>query len=775
MPSLAVASQSWSRSGGARGRLLAMRTAAGAFDGPFNLRSTVFAAFMRERRAVRTALDATRAVLLDSLHQAVPQEPERARRRQLLRLKRDVFAQRPLSETPAGVSTVLRERLDDYARLLERQTTLFDAYRPRIIADYRARLDRLLEDPRFQQACRYSSPGLWEDLAHNRPAEAHELTSLDRTIGAYAAKFVSKANPFYLFAEVSLPRTAPPAPGVEHEIVLDLASVFELERALLPQVTDHARIWIALRPFVREGDSYRFWISSPPGLRVVSLKDDGTIGQLVSVLRGRPAATRSELEGAVPGERIDALIDQEILSAYLVTDFETFAPALGGISTEGEREIATLQRYHLARTNAEELREAEAALGARRYYVNAYRLDDTAAHERVAEAVTSDLTDLKSCFSLEHNFSQYEYVVQHFIADYLRDRGGRAAFFDVLRQFLQDRQGIIARYRLSAHCPPDEYRARADWWQMLSAQCGELTREQLMGLSAFPRRLAAERSLCFNGSFDYVTRTLYLSTVLAGDGRFAGRYFRRRTARPVAAPRQDADVLDVELAPPPQPNLNYLFPAFAIGCGFEPRYAHRYARWVDPAEIAIELTDEGRVTYRHAPSGMRVRMHYRGFLLARYLPIEYQLLLADHADFFFNPFEGAELTGDGRPLWHYPALTYRSICLRRERWHVKTSELGDVMRHTDIVRFAAALRDWVHDRLRGDTDAWYYGAWHADSRRRKPRLLDLLNPLSADLFRRLLTGLGSDDVILFTMMQPPVDHLWRRDGAPYVSELMIEV
>jgi hypothetical protein len=229
------------------------------------------------------------------------------------------------------------------------------------------------------------------------------------------------------------------------------------------------------------------------------------------------------------------------------------------------------------------------------------------------------------------------------------------------------------------------------------------------------------------------------------------------------------------LAPPPQPNLNYLLPAFALGCGFESRYAHRYARWIDPAEIAIELTDEGRVAYRHAPSGARVRLHYRGFLLARHLPIEYQLLLADHADFFYNPFEGAELTGDGRPLWYYPALTYRAICLRRERWHVRVGEVREQIWSTDIIHFAATLRGWIHERLRADTDAWYYRAWHSDTRKRKPRLLDLLNPLSADLFRRLIAGLGPDDVLLFTVMQPPIEHLWQRDGAPYVSELMIEV
>jgi hypothetical protein len=559
--------------------------------------------------------------------------------------------------------------------------------------------------------------------------------------------------------------------------VLDLAVIFDLESTLLPKVIDSQRRWIALRPFVRDGGTWRFWISSPPGLRVIALKDDaeGTPERLAAIFRKQPVATRAECERSLTPERLNVLIAQEVLSEYLVTDFETFAPAFAGIDRDRDDEIATLQRYHLARTNADDLREAEASLGTTRYYVNAYRLDDTDAHERIAEDVAADLTDLKPCFSLEHNFSQYAYVVQHFIADYLRDRGGRAPFLDVLRQFLQDRPGIIARYQLRAHCPPDAYRARADWWHMLSSQCGELTREQLMGLSAFPRRLAAGRSLCFNGSFDYVTRTLYLSTVLAGDGRFAGRYFGRRTTTPLATPRDDAEVLDVELAPPPQPNLNYLLPAFAIGCGFESRYAHRFARWIDPAQIAIDLDDDGRVAYRHISSGARLRIHYRGYLLARHLPIEYQLLLAGHADYFFNPFEGAELRGDGRPLWYYPALTYRSICLRRERWHVKASELSDVVRHTDIVHFAAALRDWMHDKLRADADEWYYGAWHADTRKRKPRFLDLLNPLSADLFRRLIGGLNSNEVMLFTVMQPPVDHLWRREGEPYVGELMIEV
>ena len=43
------------------------------------------------------------------------------------------------------------------------------------------------------------------------------------------------------------------------------------------------------------------------------------------------------------------------------------------------------------------------------------------------------------------------------------------------------------------------------------------------------------------------------------------------------------------------------------------------------------------------------------------------------------------------------------------------------------------------------------------------------------LFQGLIGGLNANEVILFTVMQPPVDHLWRRDGEPYVGELMIEV
>jgi hypothetical protein len=174
--------------------------------------------------------------------------------------------------------------------------------------------------------------------------------------------------------------------------------------------------------------------------------------------------------------------------------------------------------------------------------------------------------------------------------------------------------------------------------------------------------------------------------------------------------------------------------------------------------------------YVHAPTRRRLRFHHRGLLQAQYLPIEYQLLLAEHADNYRNPF-ALDAGMSSTDVEYHPGLFFESICLRRDTWCVPIALLGPLL-GSDSLAAAAALRRWFHERIAAE-DLWFYRLPRLGSAGNKPRLLDLASPLSTSAFKHAITS--HEHAVFVSRMEPAVDDMWRIRGKSYVSELMVEV
>lgn len=779
-------------------RLLAVRKAGATFDSIFNLRSARFDALLKEREMLRAELADVRRTLLTRLYEAVPRAADQRTRRQLVQIKRNIFNERLVTGSVPAVANELAQAIETYNSLRQREREILEVHRLEIVAEYRQRIEVLLRNERFRMACLYASPGIFESLEHGRDLPEDRLSALDRGLYAYATKFISKANPFHAFAEVSFPPTAGVTADGQHEIVIDLSAVLRLEQLLLP-LADSRTTWVCLRPYFRESGTCNFWLSGPT--RLVPLRDHRVLQLAVRFFEEqirrheRPVGTRADYEAYVlsqiPSHLHDSakrllskLVEQGVVVEYLVTDLGRFAPPLLGISDECDPALKLLQQHHLARVPThdlprvhDEISKADQLVSGTspiRYWLNSYNSEDTTPHEHAAEELYNDLSDLKACFGMEHNFVGHDYVFRAFILEYLETRGVSCApYLEVLRDYLRSKMEIVNRYLPEVHRTPDDRNRHAQWRAQLAAEIGQLSRKRLEELSGYPRSHGIRRSLCFNGPFDYLRRIYYVSNVFAGDGHFISRYLLHRQTAADVIPR-DGESIDVELATPSWRNLNYVVRHCDVGCGFEARYAHRYRRWIDPSEIAIELRS-GQVVYRHASSGAILRIHYRGFLLSQMLPSEYQLLLLGHADTFHNPFRRTDTLTGGCALRHDPGLYYGAICVRREQWVSQKAVLADLGREQDELQFAVLLREWVHQHLREGADEWYFMAVDPRAKRRKPRFLDLRNPLSAFAFRRVVTASSWDGLVSFTVMEPPIANLFRAEGAPSVTELMIEV
>lgn len=785
-----------------RERLLAGRLAGAAFEGPFRLRSPGFEALLEEWTALGEALARERDPLLDALYEAVPKASGSKERRRLLEIRRGVFNGRPLADPPPGIAPELARALVRYADLDQRRATLFEERRDAIFREIRGKLRDLVRDERFELACRYASPDLFADLEKSGLAAGGELTTLERGLYTYAARFFSKANPFHLFAEVVFPE----ATGIEadgaHEIVVDAAVILELERRLLPQVRDPRRIRLELRTYERRDKTLRFWVPTPEGFRIVTLAADELLLLVTSFFEnhrrwhGRPTPTRAEwreyvLARAAPARlseaeaHLEGLLRLGVVAPYLVSDLGDAASAFVDPDPALASAVAGLRRHHLARTPSAALRRLDGELTeALRhlspeprplYFVNSYSRIDTAAFEEAAGELADELRDLKPFFSVWHNYERHDDVIRAYLGDYLEHRGqDSVAYLEVLRHYLRHTGEILARYVPESRRTVEERRHLAASYGRLRAREGRIGREELARLAAAAGVPPTSRSLCFNGPFDFVDRFYYITNVFAGNGRFASRYLLHRRAETAVGAAPEEGVIDVEIVVPPPPNLNYVVPSFATGCGFEARHAHRYERWIDPSEILIDRADGG-VAYRHAGSRARLRLHYRGFQVAQLLPTEYQLLLVGHADSFSNPFLRPEAAPGEDGLSHENALWYGSVCLRRESWGLGRAFFDGLRQERDLLRFAVLLRERIRERLSSAADEWYYQVPESGRPTGKPRLLDLRHPLSVHAFRRSLNALPEEGTLSLTAMEPSPAHLFRKDGSGFVTELMIEV
>lgn len=788
---------------GETARLLLVRTAGAAFDGPFNVRSRVFDAVLEERSAALRELERLAEGLLERLHLAVPRAAERAARSRLLKVKRTIFNRRTVAPAEADqLEQPLRAEVQRYNALAGRGGALIEARRGAVFAELRGQLALLLRDAEFRTALDYSCPWLLSKYRREGPGDETDFTDTERAIHAYAAKFFSKANPFYTFARVSFPPAEWPRAACDCEVVLNTSLILDLERALLPRVPDARRRLAYLRSFLPQGDVLRFLVGGEGGLRLVSVKDNPLLRRVAGFFAHEPpphtvgGLTEYTLEGFQPGDRaaienyLGLLLRQGIVVEYLVEDFAEVGDSLSGVSAEHEELVAQVRRFHLACLPTSELPAAHEQLSRLRpagaaepetlYYVNAYRWDDTGRHEEQARRVYAELRALKAFFTTS-NFTDRAYVMNAFFLERVARHPRRELpYLELVFDFLRHSADIIARYEPRSHRPPEEQEAEREWFRRVAAREGHLSAEELAALSAArPHTLgarAAGGTYCFNGSFDYATGTYYLANVFTGGGRYASRYLLSQAARRYRPAADGGEWLDVQLVEQFKDNRGYVAAMLPTGCGFEARYRHQFASWIDPARIVVRERG-GRAVYCDGVTGRLLRFHFFGFVLGESLPTEHQLLLLDHADFYVNPFEqylpAARDYGD-EVVKYIPPLHFGSVCLRRAQWLIGKAEFDTVCRQPDILACTAQLRDYLHAATATDADDWYF---QAVSRREaiKLRHLDLRNPLSVRTFRRTLTRLDRDAVVTFSRMEPAIEHLYKEGQHSFLTEIMIEV
>jgi len=167
------------------------------------------------------AANALRPALVEALHEAVSQTGAstdtsvRILRRLLLKLKRDIFNQRPASlEQPAAglLSPKLRAAVEQLTAVEQQVSIAAERYERILSEEWRAtrrRLSELVQHPRLSNGLRLSSTNLADavDRFARLPPDAslskrneHRLSSL----GMYLLRAITRTTPFSTFAAIAL-------------------------------------------------------------------------------------------------------------------------------------------------------------------------------------------------------------------------------------------------------------------------------------------------------------------------------------------------------------------------------------------------------------------------------------------------------------------------------------------------------------------------------------------------------------------------------------------
>ncbi|MEM9556681.1 MAG: lantibiotic dehydratase [Acidobacteriota bacterium] len=826
-------------------RLLAVRRAGAPLDDVWSLRNERFEHLLAEREALRGELESLRQPLIDALYAQVPRQPNRGARRLVLKLKRDIFNGR--SPGPVDDRVVLpnglRSTIERYRSAFEQNCTLLERNRAAVLASSRERLDALLDDQAFRLALSFASPDL-AAAAERRPpggSRAPRFDNLERGLYSYASRFATKANPLHLFASVQLgtsergagagPWGDRPSEPTRLLVYFEPAGLLELERRVLDAgLSDGERTApsrLALPPRAVHGEQCLLFVAGARGVELRMLPWTEGLRTLLALFDPAepPTQRRADLEARLdtldaPSRRaaleaLEALESAGGVTHYLLPDLEGAAllwDAAECADLLAEDALAHARRLHFAELDVGGLDAASSALemleqtADLHHQVTAFHAADAGFAHRAVDLVAADLAALKPAFlAAGHNFSHYETVLRAFVVEYLEARGGSAPYLEILTRFLVDRRGIIERFQPERHeGVAQSLAAAARWRRSLARLDGVLEVPDLHRLVAkAPSRAetAGARSLCVNGVWDAEAGLFTVSNLFDGAGHFASR-FRLGEVSSRAAALDDFETpsegaLEVELAVPPVPSINFVAPSRAAGLGFEARYSHGYSRWIEPADVELALvpgTDGApRVRYRQRSNGRRLRFVYRGFLLGQLLSAEWQLLRLDgQGDAFHNPFDRVEARGSepvavpsiadaavGPCPGHDRALVHGRVRLRRESWSLDAALLSQAPSSDDPIELAVAVREWLRGLLqRGGEpvgERWYYHALGTADGASKPRYLDLRNPLSVHAFRRILQAVSNDPsataALRFTAVDPPPQR-WH-DGR--VHELMIEV
>ncbi|PAP80279.1 hypothetical protein B1759_02445 [Rubrivirga sp. SAORIC476] len=734
-------------------------------------------------RDAHRAREVARDVLVAALYDAMPTLPP-PERRVALRVKRSAFNGRAIHNTD-GLPATLADLASAYEQARRDADRAADQADVATRRDERQALDALLHDDRFMAAVDYAGLDLARAVRQYGRVPVADRTEtryakVETSLYEVATRFSSKANPFFLYGQVSMPPGSPYALAEAARLALSLPHAHVLERHLLATANGEAvDPFVMASPYsVEDGATLRVSVMSGGGLMEVrSVPVSEGLLRMLECLSGPPlresAAKEALVDAGMAPEAVrsalDTLVRARILTRFLIRDPSRLVDDLeaGGLSAERAARLRAVHgrtgalgdlplRFDGDRLFGSAVMERASASSQPPAYVTRYASPWIGAgHDEAHARIAADLGTLARVLGALPSVPRTRAALRERLLSDLHGKG-RVRYLDVITELRT--QPLPA---LSGSVPPPASAAR------YREAAGEISPATL---AAWTQTLPPPSPLSVTGAVDYASGMFYLTNLWAGGGRFLRRFLPGGWVLEDTTCREPGGALTVSIYDPLQSNLNDAARSSRVGFAVTQRHRSLFEDWILPTDIEMSEQD-GEVCLWRASTGQRLRFVHDGLVLSRELALEYRVLLTDYADAFVNPFERPVPLSDA--VTYEPGARFGSVCVRRERWAVPRGALPP--RLADDSRSATTLAGWLHETIGPDPTAYYYTTTGPRARTAKPRYLDLGSALSAASFLRRVRKLRPTDLVLLSPARPDIEGLLRVDGHPTTSELMVDL
>jgi hypothetical protein len=781
--------------------LTAVREARYSFQSPFFMQSKEFENLAARKAEISVRLQKLSDEIVEQLFDSIHSSNDEKLRQKLVELKRRVYNLRNISVADAAglnLSGGLNIQINEYAGVLSEINNIFEIYTEKIRAEIEDSCASILEDEIFLASLEYSCPNLSVSKSIQKIKFSKWLKKFS-TIYAYALKHITKTPPLFTFSQIYLPASKGIVKEDTFETVLNAEIFSELEDSLLNSIEDKSFQRLEMVTKWRSGDRYYFLVFRDNAVKILHYPAtpflEKTVNYFLKSESKNDYVSYQKFSDFISGEDstqllelIEKLKQDSIIFSYLIENAQTPFDSLIKIDADRRAIYENLRQTDgqiiaSAQIGSEHRKIAQdiSTLGIKTnpFYIGYnYAGQINSEQEKTANIFSKDLFEIADVFQADDNNSYNRAIILDLIEKCFETSGkNRLPFLELLTRALW--------LKVDEKVGQKDYSEKIlskvfDFQQETLKITGKLSTENIIALKNLlsenkKKTLGAQRDfrMCFVGAVDFQTPSFYVHNVFSGDERFTNKYLTKRKLVRFNPRDTSEEIVNVEVLPAwniPQHRARRSFPT---GFSFDRRSRQFFDETINAEDI--EVVFEGTPVFFHRLTKKKLKFHYRGLALFQRLPIPYKLLLFDQTDFFVNSFAQTPPHCEKNETVFLDGLCYKSINLRRPFFCIGIELLNSYILEKDWIRGAYFFRDYIKKTLDIRSDYLYFRLIKDKHFTDTPRFLNLLHPLSWDIFRRsVLKSLDSDAVHFAECLPAPAQMFHKADGNHF-TEFMIEI
>ncbi len=779
---------------------LAVRESRFSFQSKYLVNSNEFQELIKSGETLTNKIKFLSNEIVELLFLCIKNNSDEIAAKKLIDIKRTIYNLRFIAESSykeLNLSAELLLKLNEYSAVYEEISNIFNVYSTNIEAEIEDNCRLLLTEGIFRSSVEYSSPTLSfsEKNAKNKFSKWLRKVS---TIYAYALKHVTQTSSFYTFSRIYLPESKGKVIPDTFETVLNVELYFELESDFVKSVKDKSLLQLDLITNWRSNSHYYFLIFRDNTVRVLTYKITPLLEKIITLftenrmnntLLNYPKLTDfvSNSDSTEGNSFIEKLISDGIISPYIIENIKN--PIKYLINSEPEkREVYE----SLRKVNGQIITDDEIANEHQKitnltsnlnikcsppYIGYSYAGQVTEEQKKLANIFSNDLAEISEVFQIENNNSSNKSSVIGIIKKCFTDSGkSKMPFLELITRVMW----VKVEEKSDSNSPFKDSSQKINLAEETLKMTENLSKDNISKLNEIIRNhdndIVKEKQLlpvCIVGNVDFETPRFYVHNIFAGNARFIKKYFSDQSNEHFNSDSESNDKINVEIMPSWHIPQHRMGRSFKTGFSFDNRSRQLFDETINPEDIEVVFKEAP--TFIHRLTKKELKFHYCGLALFQRIPIPYKLLLFDQIDFFINIFAQTPPRCERNQIVLLKELKYKSINLRRSCICIGIDLLKSCLAEKDWIRGAYFFREYLKTNFDLKSDYLYFRLIENNYFIESPRFLNLLHPLSWDIFRRSVLKYPNTDAVHFTECSPLPTQMFQKSDGNYFTEFMIEI